>query len=1038
MKKSYFQKLLTILLACLMLAGSFTAAFVVSADTDGSGTGGEGDGTTEEEKISFRSMDEIRKLLYTPAYSDYLANYSNVPVATDEIVINAVNYDKDATTAEVKAVKNFEGVSDALYTPATGETVWKFTVPTTGMYAITLDYYAVGEFEGKNVSTYTTIERLMYIDDALPFSEARYLYFPRQWHYKDSAFLKDADGNFTYEYDSDGKVVRKRLKYDYAGNDILPDREEAPEWRDYFLRDWNGFTMKPFQIYLEAGEHTLSFEGTREAMMIGKITLYGYHDEISYSEFYDQKVNKEGVKVIETLGEDQIRVQFEDPDLISDAQIIPTTNRTSAVTLPVSPAYWKFNVIAYGGANQWAEYKVTVPEDGMYRIVTRFRQNLLIGMFTSRRLVINGELQFKEAQELRFNYSPDWQSVALSDGSEEYKDGFLFYLKKGENTLRFDVVVGDMESYVSEMKSYVTTLNNSYRSILRLTGTNPDANRDYGFMRLIPEAINNIGNVSVKMMDMYNRLVKETGQEGDQTKAIQTYAELFEKMANDPDEIAPNFLLFKSYISSMTSWMYTMLGQSITQDYFVIQGTKDPLPQAMATSLDFVLFELRAFIASFSMDYTTIDFVIEEGQEYSYDDDDVVEVWISGGRDTALISRRLADENFTPETGYKLRYKVITLAIMNAVLAGIGPDVGEFSGNDSITWGLRDGLIPLNKDSKYWTWKDGHDAEFDATLAQFSDALVTQSTLYGVTYGLPTSMEFYMTFYRSDVFYELGVDAPETWEDLYGLLPTLQANNMEVGLPIGLEGTQIFMYQRGIELYKEDGMQINLDSNGALDAFTDLCNMYTKYTCPIAYDLTRFRTGEIPLVIAQGITTYNSLMSYIDIRGLWEMTPLLGRKQEDGSINHTSIATCGTFQCLPRGCKNPEASWQYISWLRGEKAETLQNRENRLLGTPVTKFGMPNKNVFLAQPWTESEKAAIVDQVDSLAGIPYYPGNYIIATYVDSAFQVVYSNRTNPADELLNRVVYINREISRKRADFLMETYEDVLEKRQSEANQSE
>ena len=222
MKKSYFQKLLTILLACLMLAGSFTAAFVVSADTDGSGTGGEGDGTTEEEKISFRSMDEIRKLLYTPAYSDYLANYSNVPVATDEIVINAVNYDKDATTAEVKAVKNFEGVSDALYTPATGETVWKFTVPTTGMYAITLDYYAVGEFEGKNVSTYTTIERLMYIDDALPFSEARYLYFPRQWHYKDSAFLKDADGNFTYEYDSDGKVVRKRLKYDYAGNYILP------------------------------------------------------------------------------------------------------------------------------------------------------------------------------------------------------------------------------------------------------------------------------------------------------------------------------------------------------------------------------------------------------------------------------------------------------------------------------------------------------------------------------------------------------------------------------------------------------------------------------------------------------------------------------------------------------------------------------------------------------------------------------------------------------------------------------------------------
>lgn len=1023
MRKSYFQRILTVFLAVIMIAGACSSVFAVSAATGDETTSAasENDGSnesadnSENNYSSFRSMEEISRLLYTSSYADYSEKYKNMPVGTDTITVNGIDYDSEKTDADVKVLENYEGAATALYTPNTGETAWTFSVPTSGMYAISIDYFAVSELDGERVSSYTTIERMLFVDGALPFTEARYLYFPRQWKYTDDSYLLDGDGNFVYEYDYDGSVVRKRLKFDYAGNDIRPDRVEAPEWRDYFLRDWNGFTMEPFQIYLTAGEHTISLDASREPMAISKIEIYGYHDEISYSEFLQNKLD-EGVKVIENVDGGAIRVQFEEPSLLSDANLYPDTNRTSAITLPSSPAYWKFNVLTVNTINSWTEYKVTVPEDGLYTISMRFRQNARIGMFTSRRLVINNELQFKEASELRFNYSPDWQSVILNDGSEEYKDGFKFYLKKGENTLRFDVVLGDMSYYVNEIKAYVEVLQNSYQSILRLTGTNPDAQRDYGFMRLIPQAIYDIGNISVKMFELYNKLVEETGTSGDQANAIHTYATLFEKMANDPNEIAGNFLLFKSYVASMSTWMYTELGQSIVADYFVIGGTNDELPPAMATTLDFVKFEIRAFIASFKMDYTTIDFVIEEGQEYSYDDDDVVEVWIASGRDDALIKRRLADNYFTPETGYKMRYKVISLSVINAVLAGIGPDISDLGANDAITWGLRDGVLPLN-DMK----------NFDEVCTWFDNSLLEQCSLYGVTYGLPISMDFYMTFYRSDVFYNLSIDVPTTWDELYDTLPTLQANNMEVGLPIGLEGTKLFLYQRNIELYKENGMQINLDSNAALDAFTDLCNMYTKYNCPVSYDLTRFRSGEIPLVVAS-FTTYNSLMGFVEIRGLWEMAPLLGIKGEDGSINHTSVSTTATATCLLRGCGNPDAAWAYISWLRSDEAETLTNRESRLLNNPTTKFQTVNTNVFLAQPWTISERAAISEQLKQLAGIPYYPGNYIVSTYVDSAFQIVYANKTNPADEMLNRIIYINREISRKREDFRMETYEDLQE----------
>ena len=38
-------------------------------------------------------------------------------------------------------------------------------------------------------------------------------------------------------------------------------------------------------------------------------------------------------------------------------------------------------------------------------------------------------------------------------------------------------------------------------------------------------------------------------------------------------------------------------------------------------------------------------------------------------------------------------------------------------------------------------------------------------------------------FYRTDIFEELGIEPPETWEDLYRIIPVLQRNNMEIGLP---------------------------------------------------------------------------------------------------------------------------------------------------------------------------------------------------------------------------------------------------------------
>lgn len=160
-----------------------------------------------------------------------------------------------------------------------------------------------------------------------------------------------------------------------AGNDVRPIRYEKPTWQTYYLRDWLGYTMEPFQFYLSEGSHTVSFEATREPdSVITKIELYPYEEEPTYEEFLAQKLS-EGIKVIDKLGDGVIKIQAECPVLVSNACLYPINDRTSSLTEPQDPQKIKFNIVNSTTVNQWMQYKVTVPEDGLYTIAIRFRQN---------------------------------------------------------------------------------------------------------------------------------------------------------------------------------------------------------------------------------------------------------------------------------------------------------------------------------------------------------------------------------------------------------------------------------------------------------------------------------------------------------------------------------------------------------------------------------------------------------------------------------------------------------------------------------------
>jgi ABC-type glycerol-3-phosphate transport system substrate-binding protein len=153
------------------------------------------------------------------------------------------------------------------------------------------------------------------------------------------------------------------------------------------------------------------------------------------------------------------------------------------------------------------------------------------------------------------------------------------------------------------------------------------------------------------------------------------------------------------------------------------------------------------------------------------------------------------------------------------------------------------------------------------------------------------------------------------------------------------------------------------------------------------------------------------------------MAPLLGVKQDDGSINSTSVTTVSSI-IIPRGANNPDSSWKYMKWFVSEDTQKRMTNETIAVSAPTTKVNTANVNALLSQPWTTYELEAIKTQVNQLAAIPEYPGGYIVSVYVDNAFMNVNNNKVDPSSAMLDRILDMNKEISRKRGEFNMEAYD--------------
>ncbi|MBH1941133.1 extracellular solute-binding protein [Mobilitalea sibirica] len=921
-------------------------------------------------------------------YSLYLDKYKDAIRPENEIAIDLFDY---SAGENVEKLDTFEGEEQVLVTKDDGYVEWTVNVPETGLYNIFLKYYPM---EGRGID----VERALLINGKIPFSGADNLTFSRIW----------ADGLF-----HDG--VEK--KQDNRGNDIRPPQIEAPRWEGVYLKDYEGYFVEPYLFYFEKGENTIRLNAISEPAAISELIIGQQEKLKSYEEY---KTSIDTSKFQNSDLEFTLKKQGEDAEFRSSPTLYAIFDRASSNTEPYSAAKIKLNAIggdAWRVSGQWIEWEFEVPEDGLYNISFKARQNYNRGMVSARRLTIDGEVPFEEASDVEFKYSTGWELTMLSDVNGKPAQ---IPLTKGKHTIRLEVTLGDLGNILNQIKDSVYRLNGMYRQILVLTGAKPDPYRDYQIDKRYPHVMEAMQKEILILEDIVDQMTEYTGQKGSETAVAGNLAEQLRRFVNNPDVIPRTMENFKQNISSLGTTVLNLSNSQLDIDYLYVSADGAKLPKVEENFFGKAAHEIRSFAASFFEDYSTI------GSTYEGEDQEVkiIDVWLLSGRDQSTILKNMIDEIFTPNTGIYVNVKLIDMnTLLPAVVAGTGPDVAlTVNNNIPVDYALRNASVDLTQFD-----------DFEEVASEYHPEAFVPYKFQGGIYGIPETLNFNVMFYRKDILEnDLGMnipeDLPQTWDDVIELLPVLQKNNMQFALPStereinGMKNPDYsamlaFLYQNGGQLYADDQTRTMLDNEKSVAAFELYTMFYTHYGIPQKFDfVNRFRTGEMPIGVADYMW-FNTLSVFApEIRGLWDFALVPGTVKEDGTIDRT-VATWGQASVMLEGAEDKEACWEFLKWWSAAETKVRFARELESIMGAAARYATANNETFEELAWSHDEANIIREQWKWIKGNPEVAGGYYTFRHMINAFRKVTYDKEDPRETLLDYTRTINDEIRYKRKE---------------------
>ena len=970
MKHTRFRRITSSALAAVLVLSMAPAALAESSPSS---------------EASAEAVDAAKR---ENTYSAYLKRYADAARPNEEVTVLGKDFTAKEDSGIEYSVETVDGKDSVFkWVSQVGEADFTVNIPKTGLYFAEISYEAL---EG----TTSDVEFGLLIDGKSPYATAERITLPKVW------------------VNESGDEILK----DSKGNDIRPGQKEEVMWQVSDLKDIDGLSNEPLAFYLEEGTHTITLDSEKAQFAIEYIKFHNHEELPSYDAGKVDKGMASGQRI--TLEGELAKYK-------SDKTLFPTSDNTSYLTSSSngsSPTKEKYNTI--GGQGNWNKstqsvtWEFNVDAAGWYKIGIRARQDQMRGMYSNRRLYINGEVPYKEADQIKFFYDTEWTLTSPEFGS----DPMYFYLESGKNTLTLEAIPGEIGEIMDEIDTIVYNTNSYYRQIRQITGPSPDEYNNYNIDKAIPTVIDDFKSYSKQLTDAQKKIEELSGTGGTEAVTLRTMAIILDKCVDKPDRIPSLMSQIKDNITAVSAWVSQYRAQPLEVDMIELCTDDQDFTSVDSSFFKGLSYGFQKFIGSFFEDYNSLSDLDEN-------DSGVMTAWITTGRDNAKVVTNLINNEYNLDAKTKVNLKLVVGGIVEATFSGKGPDIALYLGGDyPIQLAARDVLVDVSK-------LDGYD---EVTKNFSKDAMVLYQ-YNGGTYGVPLEQQFPMLFYRSDILAEYGIDPKTdltTWDGLINILPALQRNYMEVGLILAQMGsagvTQIsatteagntfamLLLQQGINYYNDEQTKTNFDTNEAVDAFDRWTKFYTTYSFSQTYDaFTRFRMGEMPIIINNYGFANQLATAAPEIKGCWDFQPVPGTVQMDGSINHAA-SSAGSGIVIFKKASDIEGAWDFVKWYTSTETQTEYGQDiEAVLGT-MGRYATANVEALANLSWTTTEYNKLKEQLDSQVEIPVIPASYGVTRNLMNAFRQVVNEADNPRDTLFWYNKDINDEITRKLEDLDM------------------
>ncbi|MDR2749042.1 MAG: extracellular solute-binding protein, partial [Clostridiales bacterium] len=551
--------------------------------------------------------------------------------------------------------------------------------------------------------------------------------------------------------------------------------------------------------------------------------------------------------------------------------------------------------------------------------------------------------------------------------------------------------------------------------ITRLTGgVLQDKYRDYRLEDYIPGLAETLERWAGECRDMAEYAKKYSGGKRSSVfSALELCEDMLLKLAEEPEDLPRRLGELSEGASSVTRHLAQMVqdmdNNAVGIDRILVHQQDAELPEQKN------FFEkLWDGIVRFFLSFSRKEYSVASESKGS------LRIWMARPRPYVELLQSMIDSEFTAKTGIRADLSVMPdqgkLAL--AAASGDAPDVALSVGYVLPTYlDIRGALLDLKQFD-----------DFTEVAQRFPEGLFIPSIYEGGVYAIPETMNFWVMFCRTDIFEQLGIPVPNSMEEVKMLLPELQRRSMNFYFPTaGMIGQKLFpatmplIVQSGGGFFGSEIGATTLDSEKSLAGFKELTDLFTVYDLPVEVPAPgfyqEFRSGTLPLGIAD-VSTYNLLLnSAPEIKGLWSVSLFPGLTDESGNIQRYTTGGAESDMIFAQTQMEEEA-WEFLKWWSSSEVQARFGMSLQSLHGGTYMWNTANREAFSQLPIPSEHKAVILEQTDWMVEVPWVPGTYMVERELSNAYNSVVVDGIAVRRAMDTAVKRIDREVFRKLEEF--------------------